>query len=84
MNSLIERNSNRWDVTKVKSLFNPIVAADDILKILHSPTPLLDKWLWTEERSEKFSVRSAYNRHICHEKITVGGDCSSTYSTPSF
>lgn len=49
LNSLMESDSNRWDVTKVKSLFNLIVAAAEILKILLSLTPHLDKWLWTKE-----------------------------------
>lgn len=38
MNLLLDRDNNKWDVTKVHNLFNPVVAIE-ILKIPFSPTP---------------------------------------------
>lgn len=56
---LMERDKNRWDVDKIKTLFNPRMAVE-ILKLPFSSMHRVDWLVWTEERSRKFSVKSAY------------------------
>ncbi|KAF5468190.1 hypothetical protein F2P56_012365 [Juglans regia] len=56
---LIDSHTGWWDVEQVRALFNPIIVSD-ILKIVLSPGRYEDAWFWRHEKSENFSVRSAY------------------------
>lgn len=56
MSYLLDRERNNWDFN---SLFNPRVVAK-IMKITFSSTLRADGWLWTEERSKIFNVKSVY------------------------
>lgn len=59
MSSLIDNSQRRWDVSKVRDIFNLAIVVE-ILKIILSRNPHLFRWLWTEERNFIFSVRIAY------------------------
>ena len=59
VDTLINEETRWWDISKVRALFNPIIA-EKILKIVICPDGYEDRWMWTKERSGEFSVRSAY------------------------
>ncbi|XP_042950144.1 uncharacterized protein LOC122282259 [Carya illinoinensis] len=59
VDTLINGETRWWDISKVRALFNPIIA-EKILKIVICPEGYEDRWMWSEERSGEFSVRSAY------------------------
>lgn len=65
VNWLIDKNSNSWDLPKIKDLFTPLIT-NEILKIHLSTSPRSDKWIWIGKKNRNFSVRSAY----CLLKIT--------------
>lgn len=48
-----------WNAKNVRALFNPIIASK-VLKIFIVPNEQPDKYIWTQAKSESFSVRSAY------------------------
>lgn len=59
MSSLIDSGQRKWNNNKVRAIFNPKVV-DEILKLIISPNPHTDRWLWTKERNCNFSVKSTY------------------------
>ncbi|KAG2675399.1 hypothetical protein I3760_12G002400 [Carya illinoinensis] len=56
--TLINHNTRTWDISKLRTLFNPMVA-DYILKIRLSSSISMDKCIWTGEANGQFSVESA-------------------------
>lgn len=48
-----------WNAKNVRALFNPIIASK-VLKIIIVPKEQPGKYILTQEKSESFSVRSAY------------------------
>lgn len=60
VNYLFTASSHAWDVDKVTNIFPPREASK-ILKINLGLYPRLDKWIWSEEKSENFVVKSAYH-----------------------
>ncbi|KAF5443558.1 hypothetical protein F2P56_036105, partial [Juglans regia] len=56
---LICPETRSWKFDTVRALFDPMVA-EEILKIRLPFVPCSDKWIWTEEVSGCFTVKSAY------------------------
>lgn len=78
VNLLMDQPSIRWNIHSIKSLFDPLVATS-ILKISLSLEPHVDKWIWKEEKSGKFSVKSAY--FLIHSTMVLPlGETSSSHT----
>lgn len=67
VDSLMDGNTKWWNIDKVRALFNPNVAVD-IMKIIICPREQEDKWTWTQEKCDNFSVKSAYRFFIDTQK----------------
>lgn len=74
VDSLIDPINSTWNMATVNNLFSPPVAAA-IRKIPLSLTLQEDRWIWREERDEKYSLKSAY-RLIHHASYLSNGEPS--------
>lgn len=71
VSTLIDPCSLNRNTQAVYSLFSPRVAAA-ILKIILSPTPYADTWIWMEARNGNFSVKSAYRLILSSQSEHLG------------
>lgn len=49
VDSLIDSNTQWWNIDKIRVLFNPRIATK-ILKIIINPNSSEDKWIWSHEK----------------------------------
>ena len=72
---LINRETKEWDRDKIEQWFLP-EDRDEILGIPLSTTRNRDRIIWAENRSGKFSVKSAYILALEEQKQPAMADCS--------
>lgn len=72
---LIKCDQRKWDINKVKALFNPLIAVA-ILKVILSPYPHNDKQFWIKEKIRFFSIRSAYMLMTNERRLSIGESSS--------
>ena len=72
---LINRDTKEWDRVKIEQWFLP-EDRDEILSIPLSTTSNRDRVIWAENRSGKFSVKSAYILVLEEQKQSAMADCS--------
>lgn len=72
---LINKANNEWDMDKLNHLFLP-EDRDAILSIPLSTNGTSDRLIWAENKSEKFTIKSAYALAFLDQKKTAMVDCS--------
>ena len=71
---LINRATGEWNMDKLNSWFQP----EDRLAIMYIPLSTIDtndRLIWAENRSGKFTIKSAYALALEEEQHTTMGDC---------
>ena len=71
---LINRASGEWDVDKLNSWFQ-LEDREAILSIPLSTNGTNDRLVWAENRSNKFTVKSAYLLALKEQQRLAMGDC---------
>ena len=74
---LINKASGEWDVDKLNSWFQP-KDKEAILSIPLSTNGTNDRLVWAENRSSKFTVKSAYMLALEEQQRLAMGDCSNS------
>ena len=72
---LINRSSSEWNVDKLNSWFQP-EDKEAIMSIPLSTNDTNDRLVWAENRSGKFTVKSAYALALEEQQHSTMGDCS--------
>jgi hypothetical protein len=81
VDTLINRDSNWWNVPYIKSIFSADVVAQ-ICSLGISPRSQVDRLIWTGTKNGEFSVRSAYYLEVERRNRSVGCGSLTAWASP--